>query len=128
MDLFKRHFEVFSEQNVQFVFTAREDTLSRVPKLREAFPVILKLQGFDSPKVVQDMISSYGKKPTSIPELNTVSESVADQIWRITKRHPKEIQRICQRCVERVLQSKAEAISSTQVLDACIDLYEFAPK
>jgi Cdc6-like AAA superfamily ATPase len=128
IDLFKRHFEVFSENNVQFVFTAREETLSTIPKLREAFPITLKLQGFDSPKVIKDMLSVYSKKLTSAAVLDKVSDAAIDQLWRVTKGHPREIQRICQRCVEKVLQSKAYTIESQQILDACIELYEFTPR
>lgn len=104
VDLFKRHFEVFSEKNVQFVFTAREESIAGIPKLQEAFPIILKLQGFESPEIVKDMLSIYGKSIKNLTDLRGISDSVADQIWRITRGHPREIQRVCQRCVEKVLE------------------------
>lgn len=57
--IFVKSFEVFSERNVQFMLTAREETIAKIPKLKEAFSIVLTLQGFTEMKLLDEMIDTY---------------------------------------------------------------------
>ena len=124
-EIFRKNFEAFSKRNVQFVFTTGEDVMERVPRLQDAFPSALQLSAFQSPRVMQDFYSIYLK---DLQARLSFSDRATDCIWRISEGFPREIQRICQSCVDIAAMRGVDLVDIDILMDACLDSYRMIPR
>lgn len=124
IEIFRRNFEIFSQRNLQFVFTAQEELLERVPRIHEAFPALLNLRGFTSDDTLRELLKVYLQQ-SGLP---TFSGKAQEYIWRISLGHPREIQRLCQTCIEISFAEDSETVTEETVLKACLSQYTFIPR
>jgi hypothetical protein len=124
IEIFRRNFEIFAQRNVQFVFTAQEQLLERVPRLHEAFPALLNLGGFSSEDALHELFRVYLEEAGRV----TFSSKAQRYIWQASLGNPREIQRLCQGCTEIAYREGHSTVTEEIVLNACVSLYAFLPR
>src|ERR1043165_4333439 len=127
IDLLRRHFEAFAQRNVQFVLTAKAEVLEQIPRLKDAFPARVDIAPFEEPTALDEILQVY-TAGAAVPAFSLRAREV---IWRISHGKPREIQRICQACVEHVQSAAALSTGEVDVetvLQSVATVYELIPR